>query len=231
MTDVNVGALMVFRIKGLTCADCAAKLERDIAKLPGVTKSKLNFETAKLTIQGRVNPENVMEATRKHGVAATLEGAPKTKVFRLSGLTCADCALKLEKNIASLPGVELARLNFTAAKLNVVGNVAAYLIVEEARKEGVNATLEGAPSQQVSFFKKNIRVFISVISGLLLLSGWVAEVFWQLQNISTGLYLAAILVGGLATARKAVFSIIRNNISNLGFSFGQCPCLIKGHHS
>ena len=123
-------------------------MERDVTRLPGVEKSELNFGSAKLTVLGRVEPKNVMEETKKHGVTATLEGAPQTKVFRLSGLTCADCAAKLEKSIASLPGVESAQLNFAAAKLTVEGDMAVHQIVEEARKEGVTATVEGTTPQQ-----------------------------------------------------------------------------------
>lgn len=189
-------------------------MERDVTRLPGVEKSELNFGSAKLTVLGRVEPKNVMEETKKHGVTATLEGAPQTKVFRLSGLTCADCAAKLEKSIASLPGVESAQLNFAAAKLTVEGDMAVHQIVEEARKEGVTATVEGTtPQQEIPFFEKNRRAIISGVSGLLLAAGWIFDTFLQLQNISIGLYLAAMVVGGFAIARKALFSLRRLDLN------------------
>ncbi|MFZ5647777.1 MAG: heavy metal translocating P-type ATPase [Bacillota bacterium] len=151
-----------------------------------------------------------MEETKKHGVTSTLEGAHESRVFRLSGLTCADCAAKLEKNIASLPGVESANLNFAAAKLTVEGDVAVHLIIEEARREGVTAAVEGTtPEQGIPFFEKNRRAVISVISGLFLAAGWVVDVLLQQQNITIGLYLAAMLTGGFATARKALLSLRR----------------------
>lgn len=180
-----------------------------MAGLPGVEKSDLNFWSARLTVRGRVDPESIMEETKKHGVTATPEGSAGSRVFRLSGLTCTDCASKLERNIASLPGVKSARLNFAAAKLTVEGDAPVHLVAEEARREGVSAAIEGSPPQaEIPFFKRS-RILVSGISGLLLAAGWAAETFWQMEGVSIGLYLAAMLAGGSATARKALYSLVR----------------------
>jgi len=40
-----------FRLEGLCCANCAAKIEREVRRLPGVTAADLNFMTTKLTIE------------------------------------------------------------------------------------------------------------------------------------------------------------------------------------
>lgn len=40
-----------FRIKGLGCAACAAKMEKKIASLPGVVGARVNFLTQKLTLE------------------------------------------------------------------------------------------------------------------------------------------------------------------------------------
>lgn len=40
-----------FRVDGLDCANCAAKMERGIAALEGVTSATINFMTCKLTIE------------------------------------------------------------------------------------------------------------------------------------------------------------------------------------
>jgi copper chaperone CopZ len=39
-----------YRLKNLDCANCAAKIERDVGKLPGVTVS-VNFMTTKMTLE------------------------------------------------------------------------------------------------------------------------------------------------------------------------------------
>ena len=39
------------KIRNLGCASCAAKMERKIASLPGVTAARVNFLTQKLTLE------------------------------------------------------------------------------------------------------------------------------------------------------------------------------------
>ena len=41
----------VFKMQDLDCANCAAKMEAAIAKIPGVQKVIMNFMTQKLTIE------------------------------------------------------------------------------------------------------------------------------------------------------------------------------------
>lgn len=40
-----------FRLIGLDCANCAAKMERDIQKLPGVSKATVSLMTTRMTIE------------------------------------------------------------------------------------------------------------------------------------------------------------------------------------
>lgn len=41
----------VFKLQDLECANCAAKMEAAISKLPGVQKAAVNFMTQKLTLE------------------------------------------------------------------------------------------------------------------------------------------------------------------------------------
>lgn len=41
-----------FRVDGLDCANCAAKMERGIQAIDGVQSATVNFMTSKLTIEG-----------------------------------------------------------------------------------------------------------------------------------------------------------------------------------
>ncbi len=42
----------VFRLEGLDCANCAAKIENAVKKLDGVSSASVNFMTTKMTIEG-----------------------------------------------------------------------------------------------------------------------------------------------------------------------------------
>lgn len=41
-----------FRLEGLDCANCAAKIERSVKALDGVTSASVNFMTTKMVIEG-----------------------------------------------------------------------------------------------------------------------------------------------------------------------------------
>ncbi len=55
-----------FRLEGLECANCAAKMEKAINELDGVKEATVNFMTTKLVIEGEDEKMPVIiEATEK----------------------------------------------------------------------------------------------------------------------------------------------------------------------
>ncbi|TMW70359.1 cadmium-translocating P-type ATPase [Alteribacter natronophilus] len=51
-----------YRVKGFTCANCAAQFERNVRDLPGVTGATVNFGASKITVEGKVPPEQIEKA-------------------------------------------------------------------------------------------------------------------------------------------------------------------------
>lgn len=58
--------------------------------------------------------------------------------LRITGMDCADCALKLEKGIANLAGVTECRVNFAAAKMDISGEIDESAITGKIRSLGYN---------------------------------------------------------------------------------------------
>ncbi len=55
----------VFKMTGLKCANCGAKMEREIGKLAGVTEAKVSFMTQRLTIDADdARFEDIVELAR-----------------------------------------------------------------------------------------------------------------------------------------------------------------------
>jgi copper chaperone CopZ len=55
----------IFKLEGLGCANCAAKMEKAIGKLDGVNSASVNFLTTKLVIEaedGRM--DQIVDAAR-----------------------------------------------------------------------------------------------------------------------------------------------------------------------
>jgi len=56
----------VFRINGLECANCAAKIEERVGRLDGVSQSSVSFVTTKMVIEGdEAKMDGIVEAARK----------------------------------------------------------------------------------------------------------------------------------------------------------------------
>lgn len=64
-------------------------------------------------------------------------------VYRIEGFSCANCAGKFEKNVKSIPGVQDAKVNFGASKIDIFGNAT----VEELEKAGSFENLRVAPEK------------------------------------------------------------------------------------
>lgn len=64
----------VFRIEGMDCADCAAKLEKKIAALAGVRLATVNFGAAKLTVEHDLTDSDISKAVQQAGYQAIQDG-------------------------------------------------------------------------------------------------------------------------------------------------------------
>ena len=53
----------VFRLEGLDCAHCAAKIEERVSKLEGVKSVAINFMTTKMTLESV--DENIADVVEK----------------------------------------------------------------------------------------------------------------------------------------------------------------------
>ena len=55
----------VYKLEGLDCADCAAKLEKKLAAIDGITSANINFMTLKCTLEAEAEAEKMNEIIEK----------------------------------------------------------------------------------------------------------------------------------------------------------------------
>lgn len=67
-----------FKLEDLDCANCAAKMEEGIKKIPGVQDATVSFLTQKLTIEA---DEAVFEEVLKKAVAVCAKVEPDCKIL------------------------------------------------------------------------------------------------------------------------------------------------------
>ncbi|MBU5595237.1 heavy metal translocating P-type ATPase [Amphibacillus sp. MSJ-3] len=66
----------IYRVKGLSCANCAGKFERNVKALQGVTDAKVNFGAGKISVYG----ETTVEALEQAGAFEHLKIIPEHQV-------------------------------------------------------------------------------------------------------------------------------------------------------
>lgn len=63
----------VYRVAGLDCGDCAAKLEKKLAATPGVRLATVNFGAGKLTVEHTLSDAAIMQLVEQAGYKAERE--------------------------------------------------------------------------------------------------------------------------------------------------------------
>lgn len=112
-----------FKLTGMTCANCALTIEKGLAKMPGVKLVAVNFASEKLALDydpKLVKTEDVLAKVKDLGYGAYSETEEEGKQqFKVGGMSCANCALTIEKKLKNTPGVNSANVNFATETVNV----------------------------------------------------------------------------------------------------------------
>ena len=162
----------------MTCAACAARIEKGLNRLPGVT-ANVNFatESARVTLlPGSTSPATVLDAIRKTGYAVP----DRVVEFSIYGMTCVACAARIEKTLNRLDGVR-AVVNFASETARVqyvpglagVGEIAAA--IRKAGYEGrerIEAGAEQDKTRRAEIYAAELRqLWISIALSLPLMLG------------------------------------------------------------
>ncbi|MCW0202595.1 MAG: heavy metal translocating P-type ATPase [Rhodanobacter thiooxydans] len=105
-------------IEGMTCASCATRVEKAVARVPGVALASVNLATEQLAVTGdtSVTPAVLRDAVAKAGYAVTSH----TVRLNIAGMTCASCVSRVEKALMRVPGVLSAAVNLATESAEVV---------------------------------------------------------------------------------------------------------------
>ena len=162
-TDAEVQSAQL-NITGMTCAACAARSEKNLNKVPGVQQASVNFASEKVTVvfdPGVANPGKLIETVRKTGYDVA-----NVKVeLAISGMTCAACSARIEKNLNKAPGVAKASVNLASEKALIEitpGLATPDDLIRIVEKTGYGATLavdrtgEEREDQRIAY--RNLRI-------------------------------------------------------------------------
>lgn len=102
----------IYKITGMSCASCAAHVQKEVSKLNGVESADVNISTEKLHV--RFNEESIDFSDIKKAVINAgygIEDNSRRITLSVEGMTCASCAAAVERALNSLTGVKYVSVN------------------------------------------------------------------------------------------------------------------------
>lgn len=161
------------KITGMSCAACAAAIEKSLLRVPGVVEANVNFAAEKATAvydPNVVTLADLIQAVRDTGYDVALDKVQ----LRLKGMSCASCAAAIEKALNRLEGVYHASVNFAAEKAAVEYDSSAVSVrdmikaVEDVGYEAERADVTSADREQAEREKEiNDRKRMLILSIIL----------------------------------------------------------------
>lgn len=164
-------------IRGMTCAACANRIEKGLAKLPGVSDANVNFAMEKASVRfdpAQIDLDQMAAKVRDLGYDVTKE---KTKLS-LVGMTCANCASRIERGLNKMPGVT-ATVNF-GAESALVEYVPSLTSVEDLKRKVADLGYEafvadeggGDAEKEAREAEIGRQKFLFVLSAVLSFPSW-----------------------------------------------------------
>ncbi|XBD42186.1 heavy metal translocating P-type ATPase [Acinetobacter thermotolerans] len=158
-------------IKGMTCASCAARIEKALKKIPEVLEANVNLSTEKayVTAVSSLQQQTLVKAIQKAGFDVK---ADKLELS-IEGMTCASCVARVEKALSKVEGVTSACVNLATETAQVYGsNLNAADLIQAVKKAGYEAQLKTAKvnfAEQQNFQQKKAEETASLYRDL-----WIA---------------------------------------------------------
>ena len=232
-------------ITGLDCVDCARQLVRCVEQTPGVYGAEFNLATSSVAVTYDdlvVTVSVLAERIRQcgYGVAAR-----SLLVFDVAGLDCADCAVKVQQAVLSLPDAVEANLDFATSVLRVTtfASASADLTQRTAKlvsEMGYSARLRGGvPSNSnlgtgrlewTATLGQRSRTILTVSAAVLLLAASALSFLGVAEEAAVIAYALATVSAGWFVAKRgwAVFRTTRSLDMNALMTIAAVGAMIIG---
>lgn len=182
-------------IEGMTCASCVSRVEKALAKVPGVERASVNLatESASVSASSQVDLATLRGAVAKAGYSVREDQAS----LSIEGMTCASCVSRVEKALRKLPEVTFAEVNLATenAEVKFVGRADDVLprLIAAVEKAGYVAKLpqaadahsEAAMAGWPDWWPVAVAAALSLplvlpMLGMLFGADWALPGWWQL---------------------------------------------------
>lgn len=227
-------------LEGLDCANCANKIEKYVQLIPGVHNVGVDFINKKMSFDydDNLDLSNTMSNIEKYIksiepdviMVDVLNKSGNKQDIKLEGLSCANCALKIENKILQIEGVTFASVNF--ANQNMIVESDLEIDVVQLNKKLINVSKTIEPDIELIFkqdventktdndehdnndFSLRIQLFKLLVGGGLFAIGLIFEFE---TNIELIIFLLSYIIVGGEIVIKAIKGIVSGQIFNENF--------------
>lgn len=190
--------------------ECLNRLETSFQSYKGIIRAHVERDKSPVDLCIHYDPNQLTLSDVKR--LAERAGAQIINRFHhesiaIEGMDCSDCVTVIEHSVGRMDGVLSVNVNYPAEKMwieydNQKVNRAA--IEKRVRSLGYEIPVEGLRS----WYKENHEIVFSLIAGLLVLTGWLGQTFFDLPVIAaTVLYIIAYIFGGWDISQHAWHAI------------------------
>ncbi|MBU1697666.1 MAG: heavy metal translocating P-type ATPase [Proteobacteria bacterium] len=150
-------------ITGMSCANCAANITRNVSKLDGVTDANVNFaaETALVSFDpDKIGLNDIIHKIHGLGFKVPIS----RKELPVTGMSCANCAANIERTLnKKVEGVVSATVNFASERLLVeyIPSIVSFdIILAQIRKVGFDLIVadEGQDEEDVEEIARHAEI-------------------------------------------------------------------------
>ncbi len=91
-----------FKVTGMHCAACSARVEKAVLKVPGVTSCAVSLLTNSMGVEGDADAQTIISAVKQAGYGAALNGENESSEAAEAGLEDTDTPVLRKRLIASI---------------------------------------------------------------------------------------------------------------------------------
>jgi len=104
-------------VKGMTCASCAARIEKVLSSQEDITTVSVNLAAETLEVEwddAKLSLDDIAGRVAGLGFELEIPSSEITLDLEIKGMTCASCSARIEKVISDLDGVRTMQVNLAS---------------------------------------------------------------------------------------------------------------------
>lgn len=131
-----------FSVEGMSCAGCSSGLEKKLQALDGVRTASVNFALTSAELE--FDPQLIdMQSIQQNVIDAGYQIPYLSHTLSIGGMSCAGCAVAIEKRVREQHGVLRADVNLALEKIEVqtLANISPQELISTITKAGFSASI------------------------------------------------------------------------------------------